>query len=324
MLMFTSLQGASLQAAQLQGAYLLAVQFSGATLDNAELQGAFIIRCIFSGASLVSAQLQGAWLANSEFWGASLEGAQVMGALLVGTFATTDMTRAVMWRAHGEPQVTQVLASQLAWGPQFTDKSSNLVTWSQDKYQALRQTLMDDIPPGEKRTSALSRIESLDCEKDKLSLSDQMHVYLAPCDARAKPPSAVRNLRLEFEKAGVEATAYSTHLARTLEATVCNGKVIAESVAASVKLMSEMEKGKISRFAAAGLYTAWTHAEIGLIHVLRGLLANGRLKATGAQASTLAERILSKDCPTSAALTENEKAQLLALQRPSDQAPAKN
>jgi hypothetical protein len=40
----------------------------------------------------------------------------------------------------------------------------------------------------------------------------------------------------------------------------------------------------------------------GSIHILRGLLANGRFEATGAEAPALAERILSKDCPISAAL----------------------
>jgi hypothetical protein len=47
---------------------------------------------------------------------------------------------------------------------------------------------------------------------------------------------------------------------------------------------------------------------------LRGLLANGRFEATGAEAPALAERILSKDCPISAALIEDDKAKLRALQ----------
>jgi uncharacterized protein YjbI with pentapeptide repeats len=323
-LMFTSLQGASLQGAQLQGAYLLGVQFSGATLDNAQIQGAFIIKCMFLGASLINLQLQGAWLANSEFWGASLEGARLSGALLVGTFAATDMTKAVMWRAHGEPEVTQVLASELAWSPQFIDESSDLGTWSQDKYQALRQNMMRSIPPGEEQAGALKRIESLDCAKDKLYLTEQVSADLAPCDAEAKPPASATELRRTFEAASVDPATYSVHLAKTLGDAVCKGEVIAESIAASSRLMSELEKGKVSRFTAAGLNRLWTHPDIGSIHVLRGLLANGRLKASGAQASALAARILSKDCPVSAALSEDDKTQLRALQKLPDKAPAKN
>jgi uncharacterized protein YjbI with pentapeptide repeats len=46
------------------------------------------------------------------------------------------------------------------------------------------------------------------------------------------------------------------------------------------------------------------------VHVVRGLLNNGRIEATGTKAPALVDRVLSKDCPVSARLTENDRAKL--------------
>ena len=122
-LFFTELQGALLQQAQLQGAYLLGVQLTGASLNGAQLQGTWIVGVNLSGASLFHAQLQGAWVVASQVWGASLEGAQLQGAQLSSGFAATDMRKAVVWRAYGEPEISGVLSSELTWGPQSFDEN---------------------------------------------------------------------------------------------------------------------------------------------------------------------------------------------------------
>lgn len=317
-LFFTGLQGASLQGAQLQGAFLVGAQLSGATLDGAQLQGTYLGVSNFSGASLVSAQLQGAALVSSQLWGASLERAQLQGAFLVSGFAATDMRQAFLWRAYGEPDyVWEVLASELTWGPQFLDKSDKPTPWTQDKYQALRKMMVRDVPPDKYQTDALTRIEALDCEKEKFALTDQISVDLASCEPRADP------LVEKLGKASVDNTTYIKFLATVLGDAVCEGKDITKSVAAAARVMSEMEQGKVSRFAAAGLYRPWAHPEIGSIHILRGLLANGRFKASGAEAPALADRILSRDCPVSAALTEHDRAKLRAFQTSPDQVPTK-
>jgi hypothetical protein len=46
------------------------------------------------------------------------------------------------------------------------------------------------------------------------------------------------------------------------------------------------------------------------VYIVRGLIANGRIKRTGAEAPGLVDAILKPDCPVSAALTEADKAAL--------------
>ena len=52
---------------------------------------------------------------------------------------------------------------------------------------------------------------------------------------------------------------------------------------------------------------------------MRGLIANDRIKDTGAEAPGLVEAILKQDCPVSVALTEVDKA---ALNKLAKEAPA--
>jgi hypothetical protein len=54
-------------------------------------------------------------------------------------------------------------------------------------------------------------------------------------------------------------------------------------------------------------------------YIVRGLVANGRIKDTGALAPVLVEAILKPDCPVSAALTDADKA---ALNKLAKEAPA--
>jgi hypothetical protein len=49
------------------------------------------------------------------------------------------------------------------------------------------------------------------------------------------------------------------------------------------------------------------------VHIVRGLIANGRIWETGAKAPGLVNAILSPDCPVSAALTQADKAALKKL-----------
>jgi hypothetical protein len=70
-----------------------------------------------------------------------------------------------------------------------------------------------------------------------------------------------------------------------------------------------------SRFTAGGLPTPWARAEIGSIYILRGLFKNGRFEATRTEAPALAARILNKDCPVSAELTEDDRVKLRAFQK---------
>jgi hypothetical protein len=73
----------------------------------------------------------------------------------------------------------------------------------------------------------------------------------------------------------------------------------------------------------AGLGTELADTKGAAIHILRGVLANGRIDALGAEAPALATRILSKDCPVSPTLTEDDKARLRAFRKPQAQARSK-
>ena len=46
------------------------------------------------------------------------------------------------------------------------------------------------------------------------------------------------------------------------------------------------------------------------VHIVRGLIPNGRISAAGTQTPDLVNAILGKDCPVSASLTEVDKAAL--------------
>jgi uncharacterized protein YjbI with pentapeptide repeats len=333
-LSFTQFQGASLRQAQFQGAFLEGVQFMGASLDKAQFQGAFLLRVNFSGASLSHAQFQAASIASSEIWAASLEGAQLQGVALSSGFAATDLRKAVVWRAFGQLEMTRLLVSELAWGPQYLDENGQPAPWTQETYEGLRQKIEREVPLGEYRTNALKRIERLDCEKKKYSpflefenlndsirlpargqQLDNISIDLAPCNPKAHPLDFSPEWRPDFERAGVNDKTYRNYLATILGALVCEGKDIVENVADERNVMFGLEAGHVSRFTAGGLATPWSHPEIGSIYILRGLFKNGRFDATGAEAPALAQRILDKDCPVSAALTAEDKETLRGFQK---------
>jgi uncharacterized protein YjbI with pentapeptide repeats len=140
----TSLQGAILDQAQMQGAYLRRTLLQGASLDGAKLQGADLQGAHLEGASLFEVQLQeakldganlndaqltGAWLSQANLRGATLDGAQLQGAILIqaylegamlenaelqgASFAKARLTGASLsfarvWRARGDPNIDLV------------------------------------------------------------------------------------------------------------------------------------------------------------------------------------------------------------------------
>jgi uncharacterized protein YjbI with pentapeptide repeats len=136
------LQGASLEEAQLQGANLYFARLDGASLNRAQLQGALLYTAWLLGASHFNAQLQGSQLIGSGLWGASSEGAQLQGALLESNFAAADMRKAFVWRATFGKRALEgrVLASDLTWGSVSLDVEQDSGPWTQEKYQALRQS----------------------------------------------------------------------------------------------------------------------------------------------------------------------------------------
>jgi uncharacterized protein YjbI with pentapeptide repeats len=332
-LLFTQLQGASLQEAHLEGATLLGVQLMGANLNRAQLQGASFVAVNFSGASLSDAQLQGTFFGNSQVWGVSLEGAQLQGAGLLSGLGGTDLRKAVMWRTYSSAEIEKLLTSELFWGPRSLDGNDQLVFWTQEKYQGMRKLVERKVPIDVARIKALRRIEILDCEKKRFSPVDleiggdsfrpselttlfaRILNDLASCDPEAQPPASTAEWQRALEKANVKEKDYIKYLSTLLGDLVCEGTEFVNMVAREYGAMSNLEEKRASRFTAGGLPVPWVRAEIGSIHILRGLFKNGRFEATRTEASALAARILNKDCPVSAELTEDDKVRLRAFQK---------
>jgi uncharacterized protein YjbI with pentapeptide repeats len=78
------LQGAILEDADLHGAGLDGAQLQGANLDEADLRGANLLGARLQGANLLGADLQGANLLGARLQGAKLLGADLQGANLDG------------------------------------------------------------------------------------------------------------------------------------------------------------------------------------------------------------------------------------------------
>jgi hypothetical protein len=118
-----------------------------------------------------------------------------------------------------------------------------------------------------------------------------------------------------LENANLKEKDYNKYLATILGDLVCEGREIVNMVARESSAMSGLERKGASRFTAGGLPTPWARAEIGSIYILRGLFKNGRFEATRTEAPALAARILNKDCPVSAELTEDDRVKLRAFQK---------
>jgi hypothetical protein len=105
---------------------------------------------------------------------------------------------------------------------------------------------------------------------------------LASCVSAAAPPPEVLVWQKELAAASVDDTAYAKALATELQSLVCESDVDA-------------------------------------IHILRRTIPSertfARLADTGREAPALVDHIMSKNCPVSAALTDDDKAKLLQFKQ---------
>jgi hypothetical protein len=112
----------------------------------------------------------------------------------------------------------------------------------------------------------------------------------ASCDAKTPEPASVAAARQLIEQASVDDGTYKKAFAGVLGELVCGGDRDA-------------------------------------VHILRELLRNGRIKDAGTEAPALVERIvstdMSKDCPVSALLTDDDQAKLRAVAKAAAPPPPK-
>lgn len=268
------LQGASLDQAHLQGASLDGAQLQAASLEHTRLQGASLNRARLQGASLYEAQLQGASFERAHLQGASLDRADLQGASLHGAQLQGAMLGGRLAAAH--------LENASLWRANFEKASfEELSPKSKDVYWAAvySEVRRDPRPWTQRDYLDLKRALERDIAAGDLQTKALERVQSLDCEKKEKAfapcdPNAKPPPTLKaIENVVVDRQSYEKALVESLAKTICEAGAEA-------------------------------------IHVLRGVLSNGRFTAAGAQAPALAERIQSNACPASRALTENDKSNL--------------
>jgi uncharacterized protein YjbI with pentapeptide repeats len=282
------LQGASLKSTQLQGAGLFYAELQGALLEQAQLQGALLEQAQLQGASLNNAQLMGAVLNLAQLQGTSLENAQLQGALLDG--ARLQGASLYGARLQGASLDRAQLQSAHFQGSALAGTNiSGAAVWRTSFEDAsLTAVFEDDV-----QERAISKVEfaTLQVAIREYVPGGQSHDSDVREDAlkrieKLNPDESrpMASARETLEKARVDKTAYESALADQLKSLACSGN---DSTS----------------------------------YIVRGLIANGRIKETGPQSPGLVEAILDPKCPVSAALTDADKAALKKLAEEA-QAPA--
>jgi uncharacterized protein YjbI with pentapeptide repeats len=302
---FAQLQGASLILAQLQGAFLGGVYLQGAVLFGADLQGASLLgtdlqgavlnEAQLQGASLEGAQLQGASLDFAQLQGASLEGAQLQGAslrwaqlqgssLIRAAVNAADFSDAFLWRTNwGEIDPAKLGAVRL--------KDS---TWKPVRLPSEGDPVRWDAKAyAELRVSMNSIPEGnmRDEALKRIETLDCANKTQASCDPAAAPPLEVLDWQKKLAAADADNAAYEKALATELRGLVCANDTNA-------------------------------------IHILRGIVRKRlpwgveRLGDTRRGAPALVDFIMSKDCPVSASLTDDDKAKLLQIKQDAEKESA--
>lgn len=306
------LEGAGLSGAQLQGASLKETQLQGASLDEAQLQGASLYFAQLQSASLKEAQiqgtsfhktqLQGASFYEPQLQGASLKSAQLQGASFYNAnIEAIDLFGSKLWRTDwgfGDILGTSIRGGFSAdWNavydtPPVKTKGEKHGFWD-------RATI---IPPGEMdrpiyiwitgrpwtdeayadlRLSLLS-IPNGDLRNSALNRIGRLDCHnpdksLASCDPAVPSPPETQKWKKALEQATVDDKNYKESLTATLQKLICSDSAVA-------------------------------------IHILRGVIANGRLDRTGNGAPALFSFIARNNCPVSGFLTNVDKERLHAIQ----------
>lgn len=270
--------GVQLQRASLYGAVLNATRLSGAQLQGARLDGAKL-RASFGpmythGTLYNSAQLQGASLKDADLRGAELNGVGLQGATLDG---------AMLQGASFKPRAVTFgvpLESAQLQGASLRNARIQGVDFSNAMLAAT------DLSGAEIWRTSFEKVTMVAI----LDLGLKEHALFASELNMLDPTNMVpRNQNLHPDILGPEVSqAPMLAKARVDKATYQN--VLAD---------------QLKNLACSGDENA--------PFVVRGLGDNGRLKDTGPFAPALIEEILSQKCPVSAALTEQDKANLRKL-----------
>ncbi len=298
-LIFSQLQGASLRGARLEGASLDGAWLEGASLDGAQLQGAKLIFSQLQGASLFAAQLQGASLGGAQLQGASLERAHLQGASL----SNAQLQGASLEEAHlqgASLDHAHLQGASLDQAEVNATGFSNALLWRTHRgdlaelgtvrlKDAIWKPILGSPPlPWDAKAyeglrNSMNTIPAGEMRDNALKRIERLGCgnpdkTLASCDPAATPPPEVLDWQEKLKAASANDAAFAKALATELRSLVCANDTDAD-------------------------------------HILRGVISNGQLFATGREAPALVDFIMSKDCPVSASLTEDDKARLLKIKQ---------
>jgi Pentapeptide repeats (8 copies) len=274
---FFDLRGRHLEKAVFDGANLTKADLYGAELKDASLDGARL-----QGASLDGAQLQGASLNEAELQGASLYRARLPGASL--------------YRA-------QLQGASLQYAALEATDLSQAFLWRTDLDMARISTVRLDVEwkPGSRLTvsstvyfevavwdavaygslrDSMNSIPEGELREEAVKRVERLDCNnldktLASCDPKAQPPPQVLEWQKKLAAAGVDGADYAKALAAQLRSLVCTNDANA-------------------------------------IYILRGMIRSVRFAETG---PALVDDIMSKDCPVSALLNDDDKAKLLNIKQ---------
>lgn len=180
-----SLQGALLDRSQMQGADLTRAHLHGASMELANLDGASLFRAELPGASLRYASLVGADMQSTRMSGVMLETSDLSAAKLNfadlqgaqfsdAKYSGARLQRAFLWRSR--PPFRLIDAAVQPWVriPVFDASyrrdisvpcersSDDDCLWTSETFEALKQSLRDNISDIKRRKDAIERISGLD------------------------------------------------------------------------------------------------------------------------------------------------------------------
>jgi uncharacterized protein YjbI with pentapeptide repeats len=312
------LQGASLDEAELQGAVLQNAKLQGASLNNANLQATSLEGAELQGASLVGARLQGASLADASFQGATLDRAYLQGAVPPQRFK--DMLSQLGGAQIGRRQIGDTWLEQtqlqvpLIMGPQFQGTSllgAQLQgAWLLGAVFKATQLTGTDLWHAELDQAAFDKIL-----KPDLAAWDQKRAKFISKRPWDRPWTGTNYSLLE--KAIVDVPEGGGRDAAMKQIEILKSKPSSQNDARFQSWSQKLERATVKPDAYdqelfLELKALICSGDSEAAYILRGLIKNGRIAATGSKVDNLVEIILGKNCPVLDLLTQSDK---MALQK---------
>lgn len=179
-----SLQGAVLDGSQMQGVDLSGAHLHGASMQLVNLDGASLFGAELPGASLRGASLVGADLQNAKMFGVTLEFSELSAAKLNfanlqgvdfrgAGYAGASFQIGYFWRSKPPAPLVDAKARPFVRWP-IVDRSyrpdrsvlcsrssDNGCPWTLETFEALKQSLQENISDSKRRNDAIARISPL-------------------------------------------------------------------------------------------------------------------------------------------------------------------